>query len=87
MAGLTSFDIMMAHMISQGIVIIAQIIIWNIILHFVFDLEIHGNIFLYLVICILVGLCGAAIGKKLIILAFLKNGVKFIGLKICNLIL
>lgn len=50
-------------MVSQGFVTIAQIIIWNIILHFVFGLEIHGSITLYIVMCILVGLCGTAIGK------------------------
>lgn len=64
MAGLGTADVMMSHMITQGIVVLGQVVLWSLVLHIGFGLVIAGSMWLYLIICLLSGLCGAAMGNN-----------------------
>lgn len=61
-AGLTTFELMITYAITQGTVVIGQIIICTVSLKLGFNFEIVGSTLIYIGITFLLGMCGQAFG-------------------------
>ncbi|CAL8123150.1 unnamed protein product [Orchesella dallaii] len=61
-AGLGTIDILVSHMLTQGSVALAQIVLWTITCYLTHGFVVLGPAWLYLLICLLTGFCGAALG-------------------------
>jgi len=57
-AGLTWGNIILAHIIVQGILSVVQLAIWNIVMYFFFSVPTFGPIWLYILLSLLIALCG-----------------------------
>lgn len=64
-AGLTTTELMLAYTITQGTMVLLQIIICTLCLKLGFDFEIVGSTMLYIGITFLLGMCGQAFGKNI----------------------
>lgn len=62
-AGLTTIELMSAYTITQGSMVIGQIVICTMCLKLGFDFQIVGSTMLYIGITLLLGMCGQAFGK------------------------
>lgn len=63
-AGLSTLELMITYMITQGSVVVGQIIICNLCLKIGFDFEIYGSSLLYVGITLLIGMCGQSFGNE-----------------------
>jgi ABC-type multidrug transport system permease subunit len=61
-AGMTSFEIMVAYLNVQLVLLIVQTLLGFGILRFVFQLHLVGQIWLAILLAILVGVCGMSLG-------------------------
>jgi len=61
-AGVTTFDVLIAFMVTEGSLIVFQSLISFVILVFAFNLVIQGSSILFLVLCLLTGITGLSLG-------------------------
>ncbi len=85
MAGLTWGNIVTGHIIVQGILSIVQLAIWNIVMHYLFSIPTLGPVWLYVLICLLIALCGNTSGIFWGIFLNEELDVLLLGLFITNL--
>jgi ABC-type multidrug transport system permease subunit len=62
-AGVTTFDVLLAFMVTEGSVIIFQTLISLFLLIVCFGLVVQGSTTLFMLICLLTGIAGLSLGN------------------------
>ncbi|ODM94571.1 ABC transporter G family member 23, partial [Orchesella cincta] len=61
-AGLKTPDILLSYILTQGSIGILQTFLWSLTCYFGFGYNVRGPIWVYILICLLIAICGGAFG-------------------------